>query len=527
MLEARPEYLRDLSAEELQEVLARATQLVDARDSILRYGSVMYGERFAAAKHHRLIAKYLERIERGDIDRLIISMPPRSGKSLLTSTLFPAWYLGRHPHHEFMFATYAQDLSSGFGRQVRNYVASDGHLKIFPTCRLAKDSGTFYRFATTVGGSYYAVGVGGPLTGRGANILLVDDPVKNREESSSDAVMTALHEWFTSAAYTRLMPNGKVILIQTRWSENDLIGWVLREQAEEGWAVLSLPAIAEQDEWVEESFDDDAPMRRVGGKTQWLFRKRGEALWPEQYPLPALERIQRAIPRRDWMSLYQQRVSEEDGTLFKREWIQYLDRPPVGAGMNVYILVDPANAKHKRSDSTAMWVVGLGQDRNYYVLDGIRDKLNLSEKADALFELHRKWHPLRVGYEEYAIQADIQYIRDRMQRENYRFEITPLRGLTKKQHRIEALEPVFRNKRVFFPKTMVYTQRDGKLVDLTREFLAEYIAFPAGAHDDMLDALSRIVDQNFQTSWPLTNEEQRRFEDRVVEQSVGRTWMSA
>jgi len=217
-----------------------------AREDLACFGIAQYPG-FELAAHHRLIVYKLESVERGDIRRLIISMPPRHGKTLLCTLLFVAWYLGRHPEQFIISASYGQELADNFGRRVRNLVNDPLHRAIFPGFRLADDSTSMRRFNTTAGGAYYAVGRGGPITGRGADLLIIDDPLKDRQEAQSDTIRGGLHEWFSSVAYTRLQPGGAIVLIQTRWHEDDLAGRLLREHPAD-WELLSLPAIAETDE---------------------------------------------------------------------------------------------------------------------------------------------------------------------------------------------------------------------------------------------------------------------------------------
>jgi hypothetical protein len=262
---------------------------------------------FELAAHHKIIIEKLEAVERGEILRLILTLPPRHGKSLLTAQMFPAWYLGRHPDRLVICASYAQELSDDFGRRVRNLVSDPLHQAIFPGCRLAEDSSSMRRFNTSAGGSYYAVGRGGPITGRGAHLLIIDDPIKDREEAQSETIRRGLHQWFSDVAYTRLQPGASIVLLQTRWHENDLAGWLLDEHKDEGWHVLSLPAIAEQDE---------------------TWRREGEALWPSHFPLQTLEMIRSAIGSSAWASLYQQRPSAAEGAIFKREWWQHFTELP-------------------------------------------------------------------------------------------------------------------------------------------------------------------------------------------------------
>jgi len=262
---------------------------------------------FVRAPHHEVIISKLEAVERGEIQRLMIFLPPRHGKSFITSSIFPAWFLGRHPQHHVIFATYGQELSDDFGKDVRNFIADPLHQAIFPNCKLSEDSTAAHRFNTAAGGAYFAVGRGGPITGRGADLLLIDDPLKDLEEANSETIRRALHGWYKAVAYTRLMPGGAIVIIQTRWHEDDLAGRLLREHASENWDVLNLPAMAEQDE---------------------AFRKEGEALWPQRFSIEILNQIREAIGESAWTSLYQQRPAPAEGAIFKRSWWQFYRQVP-------------------------------------------------------------------------------------------------------------------------------------------------------------------------------------------------------
>lgn len=214
---------------------------------------------------------------------------------------------------------------------------------------------------------------------------------------------------------------------------------------------------------------------------------------------------------------------------FKREWIRYHDETD-GEGMNVYVLVDPASEKKKGSDYTACFVVGLGSDRNYYVLDIVRDRLNLTERADLVFRMHRKWHPIVVGYEKYGKDSDIQHFEDRMRREHYHFSIKALGGGVKKEDRIRRLIPLFENGRMYIPDEKIYVDYEGKRRDLIKEFIEqEYLGFPVSVHDDMLDCLARIVEPELNAFFPkyLPPAEKRvreRYRDRGKRQT---SWMAA
>src|SRR5208337_1910009 len=276
--------------------VSRAHQLDHAREDLSAYAAAQYS-RFELPPHLRILVGMLERVERAELDRVIICMPPRHGKSLLTSQLFPAWYLGRNPAKSIIASSYGQELASDFGRRVRNFASERLHRQIFPDCVIADDSDSVHRFHTTAGGAYYAVGAGGPLTGRGADLLLIDDPIKSAEDARSATFRRSLQDWYESVAYTRLEPGGAVVIIATRWHEADLVGWLLKEHPSEGWKVICLPAIAEQNEG---------------------WRGEGDALWPSRFPIETLARIREAIGSAAWTALYQQRPAPEEGGIFKR-----------------------------------------------------------------------------------------------------------------------------------------------------------------------------------------------------------------
>lgn len=446
------------------------------RKSLIAY-SVAQWSGYQAAHHHRLIANALERVTNGQLKRLMINMPPRHGKSMEASEFFPAFYLGHHPDHQILHTAYNQELVDGFGRKVRNQLKDELYNVLFPGTVLADDSQAANKFNTTQLGAYFAVGVGGSATGRGAHLLLIDDPVKDREDADSERMRQTLKDWYTSVAYTRLMPGGAIVIIQTRWHEDDLSGWLLREHEHEKWEVLNLPA------WD----DNEAPK---------------EALWPEMYPIERLRQIRQTLPPRDWEALYMQRPRAGIGAEFRRGWLNhYTDVNP--AGMFKIMLVDPASGKRENNDHTSIWMIGLGEDENYYVLDMVRDRLNLTERAEAVFRLHRKWKPGQVRYERYGMMADIEHIKSEMNKRSYRFSIIEVGGATKKEDRIRRLVPLFERGRVWFPQALAYTNGQGKQIDMVHHFIEEeYLAFPVGRHDDMLDALARIAEPTLDTPWP-------------------------
>lgn len=328
---------------------------------------------YKPADHLRRIADKLEAVERGDIKRLMLFLPPRHGKSLLASQFFPAWYIGRNPGKQIIHATYGQDLADGFGRHIRNQLTDPLYQAIFPGVTLEKDSQSAARFHTSNGCVYHAVGVGGAATGRGADILIVDDPVRNREDADSELIRQKTKDWYTSVAYTRLMPNASVILIQTRWNADDLSGWLVREHKHEDWDILSLPAL------------DHA----------------GNALWPESYPAKRLAQIRKAVGERDWAALYQQSPTIDGGNILKKHWWRvWPEGKPLPRCDHVFLSWDTAysDKAYKENSHSAMTAWGVfwndAEDRNCLLLmktwNGQVDYPELRAKAK---ELDRELEP--------------------------------------------------------------------------------------------------------------------------------------
>lgn len=414
------------------------------------------------APHHRLIARHLEAVERGEITRLMITMPPRHGKSMLASEFFPAWYMGRNPDHYVVTATYAQELADDFGRKVKNQIEDASFQAVFPGVGLADDSKSAKRFhiegnaggiehATTQRGAFYAVGVGGPLTGRGAHLLLIDDPVKNREDADSEVMRRKTKDWYTSTAYTRLMPGGRIVIIQTRWHEDDLSGWLQAEHKHEGWVVLNLPAINDND----------------------------EPLWPEQYPLPALERIKRALPPRDWSALYQQRPAPETGDYFKREWIVPVDVIPPRDTMAIYGASDYA-VTADGGDYTVHVIIGVAHDGRMYLLDLWRAQASSDVWVDAFCALVRGWKPIGWAEETGQIKSGVGpfLVKRMMETGSYTVrEQFPTRG-----------DKAVRAQSIRGRMAMQGLHVDRNAPWLT-DFISELMSFPVGVHDDQVDAL--------------------------------------
>lgn len=266
--------------------------------------------RFQVSWHHRIIAAHLQAVERGEIKRLIISEPPRHGKTMQIGELFPAWYLGRNSHRSLIYTTYGQNLASRVGRKVREHMLHRDYTKIFPNAVLSKDSKAKHHFAISGGGEYNAVGRGGPMTGKGGSILLADDMFKDHKEAFSKTIRENSKDWWRSTFSTRVEPDGAIILFGTRWHKDDLMGWVPDEYKDYPWHILNLPAILD----VEDDYDP---------------RKVGEALWPERFSVDDLLKIKNTKESLYfWNALYQGRPSQLEGNILIRDKWSYYDELP-------------------------------------------------------------------------------------------------------------------------------------------------------------------------------------------------------
>ena len=435
-----------------------------ARENLL-FLCLIYDKNYVINWHHREIAKALEKVESGEIKRLIIEMPPRHGKSALASIFFPAWYLGRNPTKEIITASYNQELARDFGAKTRDIVNDPQYQAVFPL-QLKSDTQSKDKWKTNQGGSYTSVGVGGSLTGRGANVLLIDDPFKNREEAESETMRTKIIDWFTSTAYTRLEKDGAVIIIMTRWHTHDLVGQLIEAESKNGekWERISFPAIAIQDE---------------------PKRKSGDPLWPEKYDLQRLEQIKSTIGIYDFSSLYQQTPISSETQEFKKEWFNYhTDEELKGKQLDVYITVDLAISKSDHADSSCLMVVGKEKSNpDWYILEYIHGKLDPLQVIEALFALKAKYQQqlVKVGIETVAYQKAIIYFLDEemRRRQNY-LPIHELKTtVLQKEQRIRGLIPMYRVGVVKHKNTM-------------SELENELLVFPLGAHDDIIDALAYI-----------------------------------
>ena len=458
------EQLNKISA--LQKAINRLSVLEKhdkVQGSLLEYAKFQMPE-YQTPAHIKLLAHKLEEVERGNIKRLAIFMPPRHGKSQLTSQFFPAWYLGRNPSKFVIATTYAQDLADDFGRSVRNQIQDEDYNRIFNDCTLSKDSSSVRRFHTTGSGVYYAVGAGGAITGRGAHLLLIDDPIKGREDADSDAMRSNLIDWYRSTAYSRLMPGGSIILIQTRWHEDDLAGWILRETSHEPWEVIELPAV----------LDEKA--------SKILKRPKGQALWPEAYDKKRLEEIKKTAGSREWNSLYMQRPSAEEGNILKRYWWKEWkeDNPPECN----YILQswDTAYTVKSTSDYSAVTTWGIFEHngiQNAILLSARRERWEFPELKSEAINLYNEFKPDVVLIEA---KASGWSLIQELQRAG--IPITPFNPKkADKKTRAHSVTPLFESGRVWYPSSKYWAE----------DVINQCAQFPSSNYDDLVDSTTQAL----------------------------------
>lgn len=433
-----------------QEAIQKVLKRRKARTNLVDFTEYTY-DRYQTANHHRMICEQLERVERGEIDRLMLMIPPRHGKSELASKRFPPWLLGRKPTDQIIAVCATADFASDFGRDVRNIMNSAEYKALFDT-RLAEDSQSKGKWHTNAGGVYYSVGIGGVLMGKGANTLLIDDPFASMADALSETTRNNVWEWYTGSAYNRLMPGGAIVLINHRMHEDDLCGRLLAQQAAGGdkWEVVQLPAINESH----------------------------EALWPEAYPIQALERIKKNTLPRFWSSLYQQNPTPDDGTFFLRDWIRWYDEAP--KHLRTYGASDYAVSDGK-GDYTVHGVVGVDPDDNLYVLDWWRKQTTSDVWIDAVLDLMQRWEPLAWAEEQGQILKSLGPFIDKRQRERKVWcHRVPYTSAADKPTRARSIQARMAMGKVYFPRKQPWAE----------DLVTELLRFPAGKNDDAVDVLS-------------------------------------
>lgn len=452
---------------------------------------------------HADICKRLERFSQQVRDRkrprLMLLMPPRHGKSELASIRFPAWHLGQAPEHEIINVGYNLDLPMRFSRRVRELFRDPLYGTIFPNARLDPESQSIEAWNTTQGGGFTAAGVGGGITGKGAHILIVDDPLKNIEEADSALTRDALWEWYLSTAYTRLAPGGGVLLIETWWNDDDLAGR-LQEAARadplaDQFEIVKYPAIAEGWEYRDDNsleirrFPADKPPHESETEGLTLLRPPGGVLHPERYDTDQMTRIKATMSPRLWSALYQQNPVPDEGMYFRKEYFRYLPVLPEPAYHYIYTAWDFAIGEKAMND----WTVGatIMQDHTdaLYVPEIVRFRGDSFVIVEEILNTAARWMEqdqvsYTIGFEDGQIWRAIKpLLEKRMQERKIYPSYEVLKPFTDKIARARPLQGRMQQGRVVFPERASWRH----------EVEQELLRFPAGVHDDIVDALAWAV----------------------------------
>ena len=445
--------------EEYRKAVDRET----AQASFMAYIKMMWPG-FVAGRHHAIMAKKFEDIASGKLKRLIINMPPRHTKSEFASYLLPSWFLGRYPGKKIIQCSNTADLAVGFGRKVRNLVDSEQYATVFPDVSLRQDSKAAGRWATNQHGEYFAIGVGGTVTGKGADLLIIDDPHSEQEAalaSGDPGVFDRVYEWYTSGPRQRLQPGGAIVIVMTRWAERDLTGRVMKDAAmrdsSDEWEVIEFPAILPS----------------------------GNPLWPEFWSFKELSALRDELPPIKWNAQYQQAPTGEEGALVKREWwkIWQSENPP----RCEFIIQswDTAFTKNTRSDYSACTTWGVfhlnedPNDINIIMLDAFQKRMEFPELKEKALSHYKEWEPDACIIEAKAAGAPLIFELRAMGVMVQDF--TPVRG-NDKFVRLNSVTDLFSSGKVWAPETR-----------WASEVIEQMASFPNGDHDDLVDSSTQAL----------------------------------
>jgi len=420
---------------------------------------------FIAGRHHGRMASAFERVANGTCKRLIINMPPRHTKSEFASYLLPAWFLGKYPHKKVIQTSHTAELAVGFGRKVRNLVDKDIYTKVFPGLGLQSDSKAAGRWNTSKGGDYFAIGVGGAVTGKGADLLIIDDPHSEQEAAlaeTSPEIYDKTYEWYTSGPRQRLQPGGAIVIVMTRWSQRDLTAQVLKSAAQRGgeeWEVIEFPAIMPS----------------------------GKPLWPEFWPPEELAALKEELPSSKWMAQYQQNPTAEASAIVKREWWKVWEEKEPPPCDFILMSWDTAFEKTQRADYSALttWGVFYHPDdsgvtqANIILLNAYRERMEFPRLKQVAIEEYKEWQPDSIIIEKKASGAPLIYEMRAMGIPVQEF--TPTKG-NDKIARLNAVSDLFASGMVWVPNT-----------SWAEEVVDEVASFPAGEHDDYVDSTSMAL----------------------------------
>jgi predicted phage terminase large subunit-like protein len=444
---------------QLLDALEAKTKLTKRQNTFLDFVNHVYPG-YKVGAHHEKLAKIFEEIAQGKKKRVIVNIAPRHGKSELISYLAPAWFLGKYPHKKIIMASHTADLAVNFGRRVRNLVGSDPYKDIFPGVELQADSKSASRWGTNYNGEYFAIGVGGALAGRGADLFIIDDPHSEQDAKlGKPEVFLPAWEWFQSGPIQRLMPGGAIIVVMTRWSKLDLTGQIINQMVKtEGvdeWEVVEFPAIIED----------------KGGNEA--------SLWPEFWPLEELQSKKAALDIRYWNAQYLQNPTSEEGALIKRDWWQIWEEEHPPPCEFIIMTLDAAQEKNNRSDYNALttWGVFFNEEVDNYniiLLNSVKERLEFPELKEMCLEEYQEWEPDSFIVEKKSNGAALYQEFRRMGIPVGEF--TPSKGQDKIS-RVNAVSDLFRSGIVWAPDKR-----------WAKEVIEECNDFPSGANDDLVDS---------------------------------------
>tara|TARA_R110000796_G_scaffold199036_2_gene315302 strand:- start:739 stop:2253 length:1515 start_codon:yes stop_codon:yes gene_type:complete len=456
---------KDLIEETLQivDLLKEKENREKAQEDFMHFVNSVWTS-FIEGRHHKIMANAFERIAKGELKRLIINMPPRHTKSEFASYLFPAWFLGKYPEKKIIQTAHTAELATGFGRKVRNLFQDEIFTEIFPDVQLRSDSKAAGRWNTNKGGDYFSIGVGGAVTGKGADLLIIDDPHSEQEAQAgaySPEVFDKVHEWYTSGPRQRLQPGGAICIVMTRWHKRDLTGKLIKNSIEniksEGWELIEFPAIMPND----------------------------KPLWGEFWDINELQALRTDLPVSKWQAQYQQNPTSEEGAIIKREWWKKWDSdipPPYEFVIQSW---DTAFTRKERSDFSACttWGVFINErnNNNYelILLDAFQDRYEFPDLKRVAFDYYHEWHPDAFIVEAKASgHSLIQELRVMGIPVS---EFTPSRG-NDKISRVNAVSDLFASGAIWCPET--------KWAD---EVVEQFAAFPSGDHDDLVDSCTQAI----------------------------------
>jgi phage terminase large subunit-like protein len=473
------------------------------------------GTDFEFSWHIDCIAEHLQAQFEGDeeLKKLVINIPPRCLKSVEVAQIYPAWAMGREPHHQFIGASYAHTLAERNVMRCRQIMQSEFYQDTFTT-RISQDQNQKDYFTTTEAGQYKGTGIGGTVTGFGARTLVIDDPVNPKEAASDTIRVNAINE-IRSTLFSRFnkFSEGRMTLIMQRVHEQDPSGDLLKDG---GCYHLKLPA---------ENKGKTISYSRNG--KSWEMEE-GELLTP-RLGRADLDELMLLLSEYNYVGQYLQEPVPLGGGDFREEWLQeYAQGSIKPREMNVVILMDQAGGeqlnkkKKKLSDWTVISVIGLASDNNYYLLDMVRDRFNPTDRVNTLFMLHRKWNqlcgkPPKVGVEQIGMMTDAHYIKEKCKQDAYHFSVTPVGGTQIKEERIKWLVPVMQQNRFYVPGNLIYIDSEGRRFDLIDEMKGEMRSFPRSRWDDILDTISRLgdVDLNLQFPKPKATMVQKAMRPRA------------